>query len=265
MLVYRHMDIKNELTQACTELAQQAGLELRKQYAQQSSSNATQRSSPKGLKLIEDKTINEWLITQIAAHYPDHGIYSEESDRKDGNPTWIIDPIDGSVNFSTHNPFFSISLAVMIDDIVEIGVIEAPLLQEQFVAVRGEGATVNGQPIHVSKTVSLHDSYMISCDGGVEDRTEVFSTIIRNYYDQVKDFRKLGSAALECAWVATGRADSYLTMAIDAWDVAAGVLLIQEAGGKVTTFDGSDWSPIQLDIVCSNGLLHEEIMSRMWS
>jgi len=158
----------------------------------------------------------------------------------------------------------AVSLAVMIRGELVLSVIEAPLLGEQFVAIIGQGATVNGNTIQVSKTAQLSDAYMVSCDGGHTDRVEVFSTLIRNYYDQVKDFRKLGSAALECAWVACGRADAYITMSIDAWDVAAGVLLIQEAGGTVTNFKGEVWQPERVDLLCSNTILHQQITERMW-
>ena len=265
------MESLERLVNFATHLATAAGDVLQTAYQQQSVVNSTKRESPKGLKLAEDKTIDRWIIEQIRKEYPEHSILTEESRLIEplgyaatGSYQWIIDPIDGSVNFSTHNPFFAISIAVMIDGVLTIGVIEAPLLGEQFLAVRGQGATVNGLPIHVSTTAVLHDAYVLSCDGGVEDRIQVFSTLIRNYYDQVKDFRKLGSAALECAWVASGRADAYLTMAIDAWDVAAGVLLVQEAGGRATTFAGQDWKPEPTDLIVSNGLLHSTIVDRLY-
>jgi len=249
-----------------TQLAHQAGQLLTQAYHAQEAAQASRRASPKAMKLIEDTTMDQWLIQHIQQHYPDHHIITEESGAVNpmSDTVWIIDPIDGSVNFSTHNPFVAISLAVMHQNELVLGVVEAPLLGEQFVARRGQGATVNGQLVHVSATAQLSQAYLVSCDGGITDRTQVFSTTIRNYYDQVTDFRKLGSAALECAWVASGRADAYITMAIDPWDVAAGVLLIQEAGGIVTTFEGRDWEPKQLDIVCSNGLLHHAVMERLW-
>ncbi len=247
-------------------LAHDAGDFLLKAYKNQAVQNTAIRQSPKGLKLAEDKTIDQYIIQRIQSAYPDDPILTEESGQLDGTTgrLWIVDPIDGSVNFSTHNPFFAISIAVLIDGKLEYGVIEAPLLGEQFFAQRGHGATVNGQRMQVSATPTLQQAYVVSCDGGMTDRTEVFSTVIRNYYDQVKDMRKLGSAALECAWVASGRADAYITMAIDAWDVAAGVLLIQEAGGTVTTFTGEAWQPHTSDLIASNGLLQEQIAQRLW-
>lgn len=269
-------DIKPIYEFAC-QLAHRAGERLELLYHQQLTTNQARRQSPKGMKLMEDKTIDQWIIQEIQQHFPEHCMLTEESGlvhRRDntcgvstiaGHPyLWIIDPIDGSVNFSTHNPFFAISLAVMVQDVLELGAIEAPLLGEQFAAVRGGGAWLNGQRLQVSETTTLADCYLLSCDGGVEDRMTVFSTMIRNYYDQVKDFRKLGSAALECAWVASGRADAYVTMAIDPWDVAAGVLLIEEAGGRVTTFEGKPWTAQQLDIMTSNSALHQALLNRLW-
>ncbi|MBI4407885.1 MAG: inositol monophosphatase [Candidatus Kerfeldbacteria bacterium] len=248
-------------------LAHDTGQILLKAYQKQSAGNLALRQSPKQLKLAEDKTIDQYIIQRIQQQFPSHGILTEESGlvhSSDSKYLWIVDPIDGSVNFSTHNPFFAISIALLIDGQLELGVVEAPLLGEQFVAQRGCGATVNGQPIHVSTTATLADTYLVTCDGGMTDRTQVFSTLIRNYYDQVKDIRKLGSAALECAWVAAGRADAYITMAIDPWDVAAGVLLVQEAGGTVTTFTGAAWTPVQSDLICSNGLLQSALSARLW-
>ncbi len=256
-----------KIVEFAKKLATQAGEFLVTQYNSQDPSNITVRTSPKATNLAEDKTMDTWLIEHIQEKYPDHQIITEESGNVNTvhNICWIIDPIDGSVNFQNRNPFVAISLAVLIDNILTVGVIEAPLLHEQFVAVRGQGATVNGRALHVSTTEQLSDAYLVSCDGGMIDRTEVFSVIVRNYYDQVKDLRKLGSAALECAWVASGRADAYITMAIDPWDVAAGVLLIEEAGGKVTTFESGAWEPKQQDIICSNGVLHDQLLDRIWT
>ncbi len=251
-------------TQFAVQLATEAGQVLTKAY--HAAQHTQLRQSPKGLKLAEDKTLDQFIVERIQAQYPEHDIVTEEraAIRHGSRYQWIVDPIDGSVNFALRNPFVAISIALLVDGQLELGVIEAPLLGEQFVAVRGQGATCNGQPIHVSTTQQLSDAYLLSCDGGMTDRTQVFSTMIRSYYDQVKDLRKLGSAALECAFVAAGRADAYITMAIDAWDVAAGVLLVQEAGGRVTCFDGQVWVPRQTDLICSNGNLHDAIQARLW-
>ncbi|MDP3971081.1 MAG: inositol monophosphatase family protein [bacterium] len=252
-----------EIAQFTQQLATEAGELLLKAYQEQSGANNAKRTSPKEMKLVEDATIDEWLVQKILETYPTHSILAEESGehKKGTDVLWIIDPIDGSVNFSVQNPFVAISLAVVINGELTIGVIEAPVLQEQFIAVKGKGAKLNKKEIHVSQTKKLSDAYLVSCEGGAKDRTAVLERIIVNYFDQVKDVRKLGSAALECAWVASGRADAYVTIEIDPWDVAAGILIVQEAGGKVTTFDNEAWEPKRADIICSNGLLHDELMS----
>jgi len=261
-----------ELKQFACELAAGAGEVLRQAFYAPAAYQQ-ERRSPKNMHLLEDRTIDQWLVKRIQERYPQHTILTEESGEHaplesdaaaDAVVRWIVDPVDGSANFASHNPFVAISLAVEIDGVLTLGVIEAPMLDEQFVAVKGCGATVNGRTLQVSTTNSLADAYLVSCDGGMEDRTQVFSTLVRNYYDQVKDFRKLGSAALECAWVAAGRADAYITMAIDPWDVAAGVLLVEEAGGRVTTLQGEAWKPTQTDLLCSNNLLHQTILDRVW-
>lgn len=291
--MHNHQDIEKFAKQ----LASAGGKFLLEQYQHQDRNNLARRESPKAMKLAEDKTIDEWLIKKIRETYPDHDILTEESgavapiyelglrhnqsmachydkhELSEQHVRWIIDPIDGSVNFSTRNPFVAISLAVCVPGEVgnnhgrsllpTIGVIEAPLLGEQFAAVKGAGATVNGKSIQVSKTDKLSDAYLVSCDGGMTDRSKTHATIIQQFYDQVIDIRKLGSAALECAWVAAGRADGYITMKIDPWDVAAGVLIVEEAGGKVTTFDNKPWKPEQADIICSNGKLHDQLAAKL--
>ncbi len=265
----------DELEQFILQLAAEAGTVLREAFLAATIKPAKLRTSPKQMHLAEDRTMDQWLIDRIQQRYPEHAILTEESGvvgRVDNGITsqvrWIIDPIDGSVNFSTHNPFVAISLAVMVDERLEMAVVEAPLLGERFSARRGRGAFCQKQSslpqrLAVSTTATLAEAYLVSCDGGLEDRAIAFEKLVQNYYDQVKDFRKLGSAALECAWVASGRADAYVTMAIDPWDVAAGVLLIEEAGGRVTNFNGAPWKPEQTDIVCSNGLLHEQLVARL--
>lgn len=258
--------MENEYLEFARNLGSAASQVLQAAYRNQTAEGASRRASPKGLKLVEDKTLDQFIVDRIQAAYPDHDIVTEEraAIRQGSRYCWMIDPIDGSVNFSIHNPFVAISIALLVDGVTALAVIEAPLLSEQYIAVRGQGATLNGRPLQVSATAQLSEAYLVSCDGGMTDRTQVFSTLIRNYYDQVKDLRKLGSAALECAFVAAGRADGYLTMAIDPWDVAAGVLLVQEAGGKVTTFEGQDWQPKTDDLICSNGLLHASLLERLW-
>ncbi|EKE01264.1 MAG: Inositol-1-monophosphatase, partial [uncultured bacterium] len=204
-----YVETTEELKKFAIEVASGAG-QLLKEAFQTTAAYQHERCSPKAMHLAEDKTIDQWIVERIRTRYPQHEILTEESgahaavDNTSASETrvqWIIDPIDGSANFASRNPFVAVSVAVVVAKELTVGVIAAPLLDELFVAEKGKGATANGRPIHVSETSQLHDAYLVSCDGGAEDRRQVFSVLVRNYYDQVKDFRKLGSAALECAWV----------------------------------------------------------------
>lgn len=222
------------------------------------------RSSSKGFHTRYDFAVERFLISQIKKKYPDHSILGEETGAQEKNSEyfWIIDPLDGTGNFLNHNPFFSVSIALLKNNQPYLGFIYAPFLKEIYFAQRGKGAFLNGKRTRVNNRNNFVKSYFCFCEGGEKSRegktrvAKFFQTI----YPQVKEVRKLGSAALECAWVASGRAEGYFSTRILPWDVAAGVLLIQEAGGKVTNFQGKPWQPIQEDFIASNGKIHNNLI-----
>jgi len=209
-----------------------------------------------------DKVVDDLITREIRERYPDHSLLTEESGMLKGDPSWlwIVDSLDGTSDFASLNPLFSVCIAVMHKGELLMGTVYAPAIREFYLAERGKGAYLNQGRIHVSETSDLQQSYLFYCEGGERDRLRTGS-IISKVYPEVMDLRKLGSAGLETAWVAAGKGEAYLTTRIEPWDVAAGVLLVQEAGGKVTDFEGKPWKPETSDLLFSNGRVHTTVLN----
>jgi myo-inositol-1(or 4)-monophosphatase len=201
------------------------------------------------------------IMSAIQKNFPDHQILSEESGENGerSDYLWIIDPLDGTTNFSMHNPLWSISVGLAMKGEIILGVVYAPVLGELFVAEKEKGVTLNGKKIKVSL---INSGKVINtfCHGSNE--ADIKRAV--QYYTKQKlkqmDCRQLGSAALELAYVAAGRVESIVIPGANAWDVAAGVLIVREAGGVVTDFFGHNWNLNSKDIAASNGIMQEEIL-----
>lgn len=207
---------------------------------------------------------SEMLIMSIIHEsFPDHYILTEESgDLASSSPyKWIIDPIDGTVNFANGIPFSCVSIAVEKNGEMILGVVYNPFIEEFFFAEKGQGASLNGKKISVSKKVSVQNSLLVTGfpytyidqENGPLD---TFGRFIRAGIP----VRRLGSAAIDLCYVACGRFDGYFEHKLNAWDSAAGFLIVKEAGGKVTDFDNNDYSPYQPKLVASNGIIHDELL-----
>jgi myo-inositol-1(or 4)-monophosphatase len=183
-------------------------------------------------------------------------VLSEEAGGAGSGRRWIVDPLDGTGNFIRHLPWFGVGVALATDDIVELGVVYAPITDELFAAARGQGATLNGMRLHVSDTSSLADSCIFtSIDRGVcsaPARIRRFARVAT----RVAEMRSPDAALLHLAYVAAGRADGFWEDGLAPWDMAAGGVLVEEAGGTTSGLDGR---PLRLDhggIVATNGLIH---------
>jgi len=242
-------------------LAKQAGDVLLSHF-QEDQQLLKLRSSVKEAVTRYDKMVDELIIQEIRRQYPDHSLLTEESGLLEGNPDWlwIVDSLDGTANFADSNHLFSVCLAVMHKGELALGAIYAPAINELYLAEKGNGAYLNQRRIHVSETSHLGQSYLFYCEGGERDRTRT-GALFSRVYPEVTDLRKLGSAGLETAWVAAAKGEAYFTTKIEPWDVAPGVLLVEEAGGKVTDFNGKPWQPETSDLVFSNGRVHTAIIS----
>lgn len=213
-----------------------------------------------------DKAAEETIINHLKSHFPSHSFLAEESGESQGENSdvcWIIDPLDGTMNFARHIPIFCISIAALKGSEVETGVIYDPLLDELFVAERGFGAYLNGKPIRVSqhkdiKLAVLSTGFPYNLIG-MQDRITQFSNFFLHHANTI---RLLGSAALALAYVAAGRLDVYWGSNLRPWDVAAACLLIKEAGGKITHFDNSDYDLFHVsNTLATNSLLHSQALS----
>jgi myo-inositol-1(or 4)-monophosphatase len=210
-----------------------------------------------------DKESEAAIVDVIRSAFPDHHILSEEVGVLPGSAAykWIIDPIDGTVNFANGIPLCCVSIGVEKDGQMVMGAVYNPFLNEFFFAERGKGATLNEKPIHVSGQTEVARScvvtgfpytYLDSPNGPLQ----VFERFIRRGVPM----RRLGSAAIDLCWVAAGRFDAFYEHKLQAWDSAAGYLVVEEAGGKVTDFSGGPYSPYQPGIIATNGIIHEEML-----
>lgn len=220
------------------------------------------RSTAKEAITKYDKEIDNLIIKEVKSYYPHHSLLTEEGGLVEGDPDWlwVVDSLDGTGNFANFNPFFCVCIALRHKNDLLLGAIYAPAIDEFYLAEKEKGAYLNGKRIHVSEITELSQAYLIYCEGGEKDRKRT-GNILSKVYPYVTDMRKLGSAGIEAAWVAAGRGEAYYTTKIEPWDVAAGVLLVQEAGGKVSDFQGNPWKPITSDLLFSNGKVHQNILS----
>lgn len=209
-----------------------------------------------------DHAAEKAIIEVIQASFPDHYILTEESGEIKTNSEfkWIIDPIDGTVNFSNGIPICCVSIGVEKDGKMIAGAVYNPVMKEYYFAEKGKGATLNDKPIFVSTKDNVATSclvtgfpysYLDMPNGPVV----VFDRLLRKGVP----VRRLGSAAIDLCWVAAGRFDGFYEHKLQAWDSAAGFLMVEEAGGKVTDFEGKEFSPYQPHILATNGKIHEEL------
>ena len=222
------------------------------------------RSTAKDAATQYDKLVDEMIIERIEKEFPNHSILTEESGlfEKDPDWLWIVDSLDGTGNFANQNPFFAVSIALLRKGEPILGAINAPALEEFYVAEKSCGAFLNGKKIAVSNIDNLKKSYVIYCEGGDKDRSRT-GGFLNAVYPHVTDIRKLGSAGLEIAWVAAGKSEAYFTTQIESWDVAAGVVLLAEAKGRTTDFNGNPWKPQKEDLLFSNGEVHGELLAML--
>jgi myo-inositol-1(or 4)-monophosphatase len=210
-----------------------------------------------------DHASEKLIIDIIREEFPDHYILTEESGdlKKDSNVKWIIDPIDGTVNYANGIPLCCVSIGVEKDGEMIMGAIYNPFIEEFYFTEKGKGTTLNDKPIRVSKKTGVLESCLVTgfpytYKEEANNPLEVFSRFIKKGVP----VRRLGSAAMDLAWVACGRFDGFFEHSLNAWDSAAGYLMVKEAGGKITDFDGNDYSPYQPRIVATNGHIHDEIL-----
>lgn len=235
------------------------------------------KTSAQDLVTEVDKGAEQMIRKLILTHFPDHAILGEEAVEpgaeasakaleavKDETYLWIIDPIDGTTNYVHGFPFYSVSIALAYKGEVIVGVVYDPSRDELFIAEKGKGAYVHGNPTLVSKDLSLSDSLLATgfpMDASFNLPQNMAG--LQALLPKVRNVRGGGSAALHMAYVAAGRLSGYWELGLSAWDVAAGALLVQESGGKVTDTEGRPYDLSVRNIAATNGAIHEDLLDTL--
>ena len=238
---------------AAIDAARQAGALIKANYGTDLDVNETLQYD---LKLQLDVRSQELITGILLAAFPGHAIYGEEGLAGDQSSEyhWIVDPIDGTVNYFYGIPHFCVSIALRKGDDLLIGVIYDPMMDELFVAEKGGTPTLNGKPIRVSKRANLAEAMITVGFSKNKESIDAGMRRFANLLTQVRKTRMLGSAALGMAYVACGRLDAYIEEVISLWDVAAGILLVETAGGRAPLY-AKDKTAEKYSMCCSNGLL----------
>jgi myo-inositol-1(or 4)-monophosphatase len=251
------------------EIAREAGACLREFLAQ---GVETEYKGDVDLVTVADRTVEKLIRERLGVAFPQHGIYGEEGtrERMEGEFRWYVDPLDGTTNFAHGFPQFCVSMGLEQrapgsppeqDGALVAAVIYDPMRDELYTAERGQGATLNGQPMRVSKIPDLAESLLST---GFPSRKRHASPNVHFYQEftlRSHGVRRAGSAALDLAYVASGRLDAFWEFNLNPWDTAAGILLVEEAGGIVTDFAGNPFRLDSREILASNGLIQAELVT----
>ena len=211
-----------------------------------------------------DKRTEKILIEELQKAHPDYGIITEETgliNKSNIKNRWIIDPIDGTMNFLNSIPQFAISVGYEEDGEIKCGVIFNPISNEMFYAEKGNGAFLNNTRIRVSSNKKLNDALIVT--GGPKQSSKIKKKIFSEYINvsmQVSNVRKLGSAALDMAYVASGRFDGYWQRELNYWDIAAGIIIVKEAGGFIDFFEEDANLPFKRNIIATNSIIHNKLI-----
>ncbi|HMN32036.1 MAG: inositol monophosphatase [Chitinophagaceae bacterium] len=210
-----------------------------------------------------DKKAEEAIINIIQGEFPSHFILSEEVGElsTESNYKWIIDPIDGTVNFAHGIPICCISIGLELEGKMIMGAVFNPFMNELFFAEKGKGAFLNNKPIHVSNSHQIESACLVT---GFPYKWATIDTdpikVFEKFIRMGLPVRRLGSAAIDLCWVAAGRFDGFWEYNLNPWDIAAGYLIIEEAGGKITNFKGESYSVYDKETLATNGKIHDEIL-----
>lgn len=243
-------------------VARDAGGEILRRYLMAGQPDVQVKGRPRDLVTEADRASEARILAAIRKEFPGDGIVAEESSPGEirGGRVWIVDPLDGTVNFAHGVPLFSVSIALAVDGVPVAGCVHAPYLEETYSASAGEGATLNGEPLRVSEESDPAQSLL--CTGFAYRRNEVAENNLDNFVRMellARGVRRLGSAALDLAFVSCGRFDGFWELWLSPWDVAAGVLLVREAGGLVTEVGGGPDPLFGGSILAANADLHGKL------
>lgn len=218
-----------------------------------------------GLVSEADKESEKAIVGFLQKEFPETTVLAEEGfhnyDLTSDQGRWIIDPLDGTTNYIHQFPIFCISIGLEIKSEIVLAVIDVPMLNETYTAIKGKGAFLNGKPLKTSETKLIKDSLLAT--GFIADHEHILQEQLRIFSEVVRKcraVRRAGAAAYDLCLVAKGAFDGYWERNLKPWDSAAGLLLVQEAGGKVSTYRGEKYTPFKNSIVASNSFLHAELL-----
>jgi myo-inositol-1(or 4)-monophosphatase len=250
------------MLQTAIEAARRAGQAVAERYA------TTLEVTVKGYRDIVtevDFIAERIVIETIRSRYPDHTIVSEEAgtDQTESPFRWVIDPLDGTTNYSRRLPIYAVSVGLIEDGVPIAGAIYDPLRDDMFWAERGRGAFLNGAHLQASQVGELEDA-LVGFDFGHADRIREHTILhVNRVAPHCRTVRGLGSAALALAYVSAGWLDCYMNLGVKPWDTAAAVVMIEEAGGRTTTPTGHDYAYDHPACLATNGRIHEEVLTRL--
>ncbi len=247
------------------EAARAAGEILRRHYGQLEPGAVRQKAVNDFISYVDEQSEAE-IISHIKKTYPDHSFLAEESglQRQNSKYQWIIDPLDGTTNYIHQIPVFAVSIALKYGDDLILGVIYNPLSDELFWAEEGQGAFLNEQPIQVTDKGDLAQSliatgFPFKAKHLLPEYLDAFAGIFKD----CRGMRRLGAAAIDLAYVAAGRFDGFWEIGLSPWDVAAGAVIVREAGGHVSDFWNQSYFLHNNYIVASNGKIHKDLLNRV--
>jgi myo-inositol-1(or 4)-monophosphatase len=244
--------------QVAVEIAREAGAILREEVTR------TPEIAYKGefdLVTQADRRSERLIVDKLRQYFPEHAVSAEEGTGSETNSEyrWHVDPLDGTTNFAHGYPFFCVSMALARKQELLVGVVYHPIFEELFAAARGEGAELNGKKIRCSQIGTLQKSLLCT---GFPNHKRLANPNIHYYWDftlKSHGVRRDGSAAMDLAYVAAGRFEGFWEFGLKPWDTAAGVLLVEEAGGKITDLEGRPYSLGGPTILATNGRIHSEM------
>lgn len=251
----------DRITQVAIRAAYSAGEVLKHHFGRL---NGVKKKGAIDLVTAADIESEKIIVKEIQSVFPDHAILAEESGLHQGRPDhcWIIDPLDGTTNFAHNLPIFAISIAFSHQNETRVGIVFNPINGELFTATMGQGAQLNHRPIEVSSSSIIEESLLVT--GFPYNLHHTISDLMQRFQSTLyacQGIRRLGSAALDLCYVACGRFDGFWEENLNPWDTAAGVLITQEAGGRVTDFEGSPYHPEGKQILATNGPIHPDMIA----
>lgn len=250
------------LRDAATDFAREAGAIVLEGYGRE---HAPERKGRIDLVTEYDRRSEERLLALIAARFPGHAVLAEESgahaSARGAGVRWILDPLDGTTNFAHNYPFFAVSVGVEIEGVMAAGAVYDPVRDEMFSAAHGEGATLGRRPIRVSACERIEDALLVTgFPYDVREFPERHLPLFREFLVQAQGVRRDGSAALNLCYLATGRFDGFWEGNLSPWDVAAGSLIVREAGGVITDYSGGAFRLDGRQVCAAGAALHPRLL-----